>query len=186
MNSFDPLRALPKLDPPLELRDRLLVLASKEALRRRRRMNLRSRFAYWGEFASLFFNNLMRPYAVPFAGGLASAFVLFAMIAPTLQVNRQVTGDVPAPISTEASLESSFSFNMSDHDIVVEVQIDEQGRVTGYTIPHGQSWVSNPALLRSLEGTLMMTKFTPATFFGQPATGKTRITLRRSRLDVQG
>jgi hypothetical protein len=128
----------------------------------------------------------MRPYAVPFAGGLASALILFAMIGPTLQVRRQVTDDVPAPISTEASLESSFSFNISEADVVVDVQIDEQGRVTGYTIPRGQSWASNPAMLRNLENTLLMTKFTPATFFGMPATGKTRITLRRSRLDVQG
>ena len=186
MNSFDPLRALPKLNPPRELRDRLLVLASQEALRRRRHMSFRSWFTYWRESAGLFFDNLMRPYAVPFAGGLASALVLFALIAPTLQVKRQITDDVPAPISTEASLESSFSFNMTDQDIVVDVQIDEQGRITGYTIPHGQNWVSNPALLRSLENTLLMTKFTPATFFGQPATGKTRITLRRSRVDVQG
>ncbi len=186
MNSFDPLRTLPKLNPPRELTDRLMVMASKEALRRRRRVSFRSWFDYCSETAGLLFNNLMRPYAVPFAGGLVSALVLFALIAPTLQVKRQVTDDAPSPFSTEASLESSFSFNLTDEDIVVDVQIDEQGRVTGYTIPRGQHWASSPALLRSLENTLLMTKFTPATFFGQPATGKTRIKLLRSRLDVRG
>jgi hypothetical protein len=186
MKLNQPLRALPSLAPPRELADRLLVLASKEALRRRRRVSFRSWLAYCQESVALFFDNLMRPYAVPFAGGLFSAIVIFAVLGPYLHTNRQVSSDEPTPLFTEASLESSFSFNMTGEDVIVDLQIDGQGRVVGYSIPRGQGWASNPALLRNLENTLLLTKFTPATFFGQPALGKTRITLRRSHLDVRG
>ena len=64
------LQSLPRLAPPAELQTRLRVMASREAQRRRRMASLRSYFTYLGEEATLLFNNLARPYAVPCAGGL--------------------------------------------------------------------------------------------------------------------
>ncbi len=139
----------------------------------------------------LLFNNLARPYAVPCAGGLVSTLFLFGLVAPTFAVNRNIRQDVPTAISTQASLEFALTLHLAgdelDFDeIIVDVTTDEQGRVTGFSVPGGQTWSNDRALLRNLESTLLYTKFTPATFFGQPATGKTRITIRRNSVDVKG
>jgi len=177
---------LPKYTPPVRLRDRLRVLASQESLRCRRRMSLETLFAHWRERFLLLFHNLMRPFAVPVAGGLLSAMVLFGLLAPQFAMQRTLAGDVPTGLTTMATLESSMSFDMFDEDIVVDVVIDGQGRVIDYAIPRGEIWASDPALVRSIEMTLLYTKFTPATLFGMPASGRTRITLRRSHVEVRG
>lgn len=180
------LRHLPRRTPPPRLRTQLEVMASREAQRRRRRTSLRAFVQYCREEVSLLVNNLMRPLAVPAAGGVVSALVLFSSIAPSLAVNRIVASDVPTGLSTEATLVSSFSFNLSEDEVVIDVVIDEQGRVAGYSVPPGQAWTRNPSMVKNLENTLLCTKFTPATFFGVPQHGKTRITLRRSHVDVPG
>ena len=185
------LQSLPRLTPPNELQAQLRVTASRHALRRRRHASLRAFGAYVREETMLLFNNLARPYAVPCAGGVLSALFLFALVVPTFAVNRNIREDVPTAISTQASLEFSLSFHLSGHhmdfdEIVVDVTTDEQGRVTGFSLPEGQAWSHDRALLRNLGSTLLYTKFTPATFFGQPSTGKSRITIRRNSVDVRG
>jgi len=180
------LGGLPRYTPPGHLHDRLRVLASRESLRNRRRMSVETLLAHWRERFLLFFHNLMRPFAVPVAGGLLSAIVLFGLLAPQFAMQRSVAGDVPTGLTTMATVESSMSFDMFDEDIAVDVVIDGQGRVIDYSIPRGESWASDPALVRSIEMTLLYTKFTPATMFGMPASGKTRITLRRSHVEVRG
>lgn len=184
------MKSLPRLSPPATLQAQLRVLASREALRRRRYRSVGSLWNYVREETALLFNNLMRPYAVPCAGGLLSTLFLFGLVAPSFWVNRNIRHDVPTAISTQASLEFSLAFELTGvspfDEMVVDVNIDEAGRVTGYSIPRGQAWTGDRALLRSLENTLLYTKFTPATFFGQPASGKTRITIRRNSVDVRG
>jgi hypothetical protein len=190
---FDPLaetlRALPPRVAPGELTDRLRVLASQESLRRRRRSSLRALLSWWRESLSLFFNNLMKPVAVPMFGGLVSTIILFSVLAPSYPIQRPVTGDVPSPIFTEPMVRSSLSLPAPDENIVVDVWIDEQGRVLDYSIPGGQPWASDPSLVRSVENTLVHpgTRFTPATVFGQPASSKLRVIFsRRSQVDVRG
>lgn len=177
---------LPRRNAPREVTDRLRVLASREASRRRSRSSFPALVAHLRDELRLRVDNLMRPVAVPFAGGLVSAMLLFGALAPALTVQRVVRGDVPTNLSTQASLASSISFDLIDSDLIVDVAIDEQGRVASYSIPTDQSWAHDTALVRSVENTLLLTRFTPATFFGQPATGKIRITLRRSQVEVRG
>ena len=183
---FNLLRQLPQRGPPPQLSAQLEVMASREAQRRRRRTSLRAVLRYWREEAALLVDNLMRPLAVPAAGGVVSALVLFLSIAPSLAVNRVVAADVPLSFATEATLVSSFSFDLSEDEVVIDLVIDEQGRVAGYSLPPGQAWSGNPDIVRNLENTLLCTKFAPATFFGVPQHGKTRITLRRSHVEVRG
>jgi len=181
------LQGLPGLAPPRVLHDRLRVLASRESQRRRRRLDAQARIAHWREEIVFRWNMLMRPVAVPFAGGLASAIVLFGLLAPGFAVQQSSIGDVPTGLTTEAGLQ--FSFNMAAspaYDIVVDVVIDDQGRLVDYSIPKGQAWASDPVMVRGVENLLLCTKFTPATLFGQPASGRTRITLRRSHMEVRG
>jgi hypothetical protein len=58
--------------------------------------------------------------------------------------------------------------------------------VTGYSFPDGQRWASDPEMRRSLENTLLYTKFRAATRFGQPSNGRARIIIVRSQMDVIG
>jgi hypothetical protein len=57
-----------------------------------------------------------------------------------------------------------------------------------YTVPEGQVWQDDPETRRCIENILICTKFTPATKFGQPASGVVRISVGGggSQLDVQG
>jgi len=179
------LRSLPRYKPPAYLSVRLRVAASRERVRQMRRSSLRAWKRSIDERLSLFFQNLMKPFAVPVAGGLISAVILFGMLAPNLAVQRHMTGDVPSTLATSPILQSSMSFGLSDQDIVVDLIIDDQGRVIDYSLPDNKAIV-DPDLLRGLQETLLYTKFVPATVFGLPANGRTRITLRRSQLDVKG
>ncbi|MEZ5401454.1 MAG: hypothetical protein R2729_17415 [Bryobacteraceae bacterium] len=187
---------LPTLSPPRELSDRLRVMASREALRRRRRASLEVFLTHMREEAELVINNLMRPYAVPAVGGVLSTLVLFGILAPYLSVNLRAqggpgragyeSGSIGA-LATPAAVESAFFMSLEESgEVVIDVSIDEQGRVIGYTIPRGQGWAQDPELVRNVETALLGTRFTPATLFGKPASGRTRVFLRRSAVDVQG
>jgi len=180
-------RALPARTPPWQLTAALRVIASRERLIRLRRASLSRSVQYWSEIARLWVHNLVRPRALPFAGGVTSAVLLFSILAPMYGVeDRSSARDVPTALATKAAFKRALSFGLSDNDIVVDVLVDGQGRMLDYSIPRGQAWGSNPELRRSIENALLCTEFTPATMFGQPASGKLRITLRRNEIEVRG
>lgn len=180
------LRALPARMPPPYLATSLRVIASRERARIAARASLGVTFRHWLEHASLASQNLMRPLALPFAGGLVSAVLLFGMLVPQFPRRTVVNDDVPTMLTTEAAVKSALSFGLGDNDIVVDVLVDESGRMLDYWVPDGQGWASDPQLRRSIEKTLVCTQFTPGTMFGMPASGKLRITLRRSHVEVKG
>jgi hypothetical protein len=189
------LKALPVKTPPALLTARLSMLASREAALRRTevRRDYDSGFAWsgWKQRAE----NLMRPLAIPFAGGLVSALVLFSMLVPTYPViaRAAVNGDVPTAFYQEPSVkidvlqnllrQSWAPFGISDDEVVVELFLDEQGQVIDYKIPRDKT---SPELRREIENTLLFARFTPALSFGQPINGKLRLTFRRSHIDVKG
>jgi hypothetical protein len=181
------LRALPPQEPGPALRSRLRVMASQEAARARKRRNLSVRLADLAETLGIWIDNLMRPYAVPVTGGVMSAVMLFSVIAPAYPIRQSSAGDVPMRVLTEASLATSFSLDMADdEEMIVDVMVDAAGRMTGYTLPDNQRWATDPGIRRSIENTLLCTKFNPATIFGQPMAGRVRISLRRSQVEVRG
>jgi hypothetical protein len=131
-------------------------------------------------------HNLMRPLAIPAAGGLVSALVLFSILTPPLTIGVvSANNDIPTVLYTEASLKS-VPFVYGDDDIVVELTIDEQGNMVDYKLPTRSHLDESPDLRRLFESNLLFTKFTPATTFGQPMVGKVRISFRASRIDVKG
>jgi hypothetical protein len=180
------LAALPRHEPPSKLRSQLRVMGSQEAQRRRMWSSPATVAAYALGRLGLIVNNMMRPYAVPVTGGLLSAVVLFSIVLTSYPVIGEIQRDVPTPVSTEPGVVSSLAFGLGDEDIVVDVSIDDQGRVMEYSLPSGQRWATDPEIRRSLENTLLCTRFQPATRFGQPSSGRTRITIRRSQMDVRG
>jgi hypothetical protein len=134
------------------------------------------------------FENLMRPLALPFAGGLFSAVLLFSMwVVPSFPVHASTAFDVPVgPTSGAAVKRMGPIATSSNEDVVVDVTIDGDGRMVDYAIVSG-GVPSDLALRRSIEGFLLLTSFTPAMgSFGQPVSARLRLTLRSSHIDVIG
>lgn len=169
------LRSLAPVRPPKRLTLDLRILASREAMRHRRTL-----VGFWMERARLVIDNLMKPLALPFAGGLTSAVFMFALMISSLGFLRDAGNDTPTALSTEASVDNVADFgarSKSSDDTVVEVEVDGQGRMVDYYVPHGK-------MTSEIGNLLLFTKFTPATKFLQPASGK--VIIRLSRIVVKG
>ena len=186
-SALRPTRPMPV---PANLATSLRVMASKERVRQLTRVTWRARYANFRDHASLTVNNLMRPFAVPFAGGLTSALVLFGVLAPAFSRPAYPAHDVPTGWYTEASVMALGPFQIVEDALILDVKIDQQGRMIDYSIPDQGATAlqiqENETLRRSVENNLLFTQFVPANFFGQPIAGKVRIKLRRSQMDVKG
>lgn len=179
------LHEAPKMAIPQRLSDRLRVMASHERQRRMTRMTWSAQVREWKRSARLCIDNLMRPLAVPFAGGILSTLVMFGALAPSLGTHRNLSPDVPISLYTHASLEemSDVGYTDPNADAVVELVIDAHGQVTGYSIEHGKI---TPQLENSIANVVLFSTFTPATWFGQPTAGKVLVTFTRSHIVVRG
>jgi hypothetical protein len=181
------LRSIPVAAPPPSLATRLRVLASHERARRLARLTISVRLQHWAGRLRLFTDNLMRPVALPFAGGLASALVLFSMLVPNLSFQFNFHNDVPIrAFYTEPSLIDTAPFNFTyTHDgAVVELTINSKGLVTDYYFPESQ--LDRNAENNLIANFVLFSSYRPATMFGQPTSGKLRFSIRRSRVDVRG
>ncbi|MCX6623019.1 MAG: zf-HC2 domain-containing protein [Acidobacteria bacterium] len=172
---------------PQELTTSLCVIASREASLRRSGQTSGLAGAVVRRF-NLWVGDLMRPFAIPFAGGVVSAIFLFSMLVPTLTVLRGNSAtDVPTMLSTEASIKDSLPLGETGDGVVVDLVVDESGRMVSYSIPDGQGLLAdNMEIRRAIENKLLVTRFEPATFFGQPTSARLRISFRRSTIDVRG
>lgn len=180
------LRALPRKPVPPHVTMALRVAASREASRRR---------AYAGFFGGLkeardrfhlHMNHLMRPIALPAAGGLLSAVFLFTMMVPTLFTARTHSSDVPIAIATDAQVKSSTLLEMAEAEIFIDILVDENGRVIDYALPEGSGIPKSSMIRRRIENTLLFTEFNPATTFGRPVPGWVRVSFRGIEIDVKG
>jgi len=173
------LRSLRPRVPPPGLTTSLRVLASREQQRRAG--------SDWRDRVRLFGSNLMRPLALPLAGGVFSTVVLFSMwLVPTYPMRGASTFDVPTVLTTQATIKGTGPVGTTAGDVIVELTIDGQGRMVDYRIVSGRNELTSDAVRRSLENTLLFIEFTPATAFGQPTPGKVRLSLRSSYIDVKG
>jgi hypothetical protein len=174
---------LPAATPPARLSSVLRVVASQERSRLFARKHpfrsLAGQFHLWVE-------NLMRPLAIPLAGGLISALVLFGMLMPTFAFQRNVSNDVQVALFTQPAVKDQNSFALPDEDFVVEVLVDGQGRMIDYAVTEGPSLGKNNELRSAIENKLLFMEFTPATAWGAPRFGKIRLSLHRSLLTVKG
>lgn len=181
------LKNLPVFSPPEELSTQLHVMASRERMRRLSNSSPAAALRHYGERVRLWMDNLMRPLALPFAGGLISALLLFSMLVPNILMHRYPsTNDVPTGLYTEATVKTISPFGFNDDDFVVEVSVDGQGRMVDYSIAaHGQHLTNDPELRRSIENNLLFIEFTPATAFGQPTFSKIFLSFYRSHINVK-
>jgi hypothetical protein len=185
------LSALPARVPSANLHTKLRVIASQERQRviRRKETSIHwlSDWKLWLERLDLFYGQLVRSLALPFAGGVFSAIVLFSMcVVPAYPLLTKSGDDVPTVLTTQVSLKGMAPFAASDDEVVVDVRVDGQGRMIDYAVISGLAVMANPQVRRRLENVLVFTEFTPATSFGQPMQSKMRLWFRSSRIDVRG
>ena len=182
------LKALPSRRPNHDLSLALQIAASKEASRRQKWANapvflvrLNNRFQLWKA-------NMMRPLALPCAGGIAAAVLVFTMFIQIQPVRANgLVEDRPTALYTDPAAKTLAPFEPPTADAEVEVSIDELGRIADYRVVNGNPKL-NIEVRRSVERTLLFTEFTPATSFGQAIPSKLRLTLRRgaSAITVKG
>ncbi|MCU0245242.1 MAG: hypothetical protein MUC42_01630 [Bryobacter sp.] len=190
----DALRSLPRRRAPQDLTMKLRILASRERVRQLERRTFATRWQAMRDRWSLSLENLARPLALPAAGGLLSAFILFSMlVAPTYPLrDLRPQGDIPTVLKSGPSLSSTGILDSinNDSDFFIDVVVNEQGRVVDYSFSDNTALAKDPALRRNVGNVLFFTEFNPATEWSGgkcwPVSGKLRISLRRGSIDVKG
>lgn len=170
------LRNLPSSPVPAELASELKVIASHEAARRRAGL-----WERWRIGLRLAIDNLMRPVAIPFAGGIVSAFFLFAMITPTLTIRAaDARTDVPAYLlgfyKPHGVMIDTPPFGFQGDEIEMVLTIDRNGQITDYSCTQGNV---GREIVDKIGNMLLFTSFEPPTMFGQPISGKIRVTFKK-------
>jgi hypothetical protein len=172
------LRSLPSRRPPSGLTTSLRVIASRERQRLVEGRSLGRVFATWLGRTRLTLQDMLRPLALPATGGVFSAVVLFSMwVVPTYPLRDKIAVDIPTSLTTSVDvLNGSEATGLTD-SVLVDVDVDDQGHFVDYQVVSGASVVSDPSTRRRMENLLWFTKFSPATSFGMPMAGKTRVLL---------
>ena len=131
--------------------------------------------------------NVAQAFMVPATAGLAAAVVIFGFLMGFLALPLQAgNADVPLMLNTSPQLQqSAFGTAMesiADDSLVIEAYIDSNGRVQDYRV------LSSPqdakGLPTQVKNMLIFTTFRPATFMGQPRSG--RAVLSFSKISVKG
>jgi Putative zinc-finger len=171
---------------PADLAGRLRVLASHEHARRAARATFAGRLALISDRIALMFDNMMRPLALPFAGGLVSALIIFGFLVPTLTFTHAYAdqalftyadGEVmilgpngvytPVQESDNAPRIERPDARTPETANVVDLTIDPSGRVSDWNIARGE-------LTPDLTNIIMFGQFSPATNLGVPIPSKVK------------
>jgi hypothetical protein len=165
----------------------LRVVASRERERVVNKVTWKSQLRNWTDRAHLAMENVMRPLALPVAGGVFSAVTLFSVwVVPAYPALAHTGYDVPTQLSTEARVKGFSSIGAPGQDVVMDVALDDRGRVVDYKIIDA-GYLPDVNSRRKLENLLVFqTTFIPATSFGKPMASKIRLWLSSSRIDVKG
>jgi hypothetical protein len=176
------LRSLPTHVLPADLTTRLRVVASKVRME-----SIASPWSRWRDRLQLSLRNLMRPLALPAAGGLCSAVFLFSTLVPTFRSAFLLSesGDIPTMLTTEPMLKDTAPVVFSDRDAVVDLQLDDRGGIVDFTIV-GAPGQQTEDLRRHIKNHLLFIEVWPATTFGRGVAGTMRISFRNNRIEVRG
>lgn len=175
------LRAMPRMHVPKALASRLAVVASYEIARRQGNHEFSSRFSRWWMRVQIIMRDMMRPVALPAAGGVLSSFVFFVMLVNTFAFQPMVANDTPLAGYKQVTVDDLSPFGYAGRDLVVELTIDKTGHVAGYSVQHG---VMTADEIRQLGNLLLFTSFEPATALGQPTSGK--VLINTHHINVRG
>lgn len=158
------LRSMSRTPAPGGLIAQLRALAFRDRELRLRRVSFSLLFRRWAVRMRLRFDDLMRPVALPVAGGLISALLLVGMWVPVMAAKQSVN-DVPLPAWLCAGPSGKDVRSVSAaNDVVVVLTIDERGRVADYIVTSGE-------MTPDLGDMILRSRFNPATVFGRPTSG---------------
>jgi anti-sigma factor RsiW len=152
-----------------------LVLRIRVAVSRERARRNKSSFAG----LSLAWRNTVGPFLLQAAAGFASAVLLLGTVTVlvgmfTQPESAQATKDVPLGNATAPRLLSLGGSGSGDAiganagQVVVEAYINSEGTVYDYRIVSGSD---DAATRAQVENMLLLSRFEPARFFGQPVRG---------------
>ena len=176
------LNNLPALGVPELLNTRLRVLASRDRSRRLERRDFASWVAEQGSRFRLFFDNLLRPFAVPAAGGILASVLCFGTVLDTLHVMPEWDNDIPLGISTEVAIDELSPFSCGGHDVKVQLSVDSTGNVTDYELP--DSGHASPEELQEIGNLVLYSSFSPAVRAGRAVASKRFVII--SHISVKG
>jgi Putative zinc-finger len=183
------LRTLPRRAVPAGLTMRLRVAALKV---RAGSVRGQSNWTRWRDRFQLSLKNLMRPIALPLAGGLCSAVVMFSALVPTftsayaMDKRPSSLWDVPTMLATEPMVKCTAPVAFGETEAIVDLTIDEQGRIANYTIVSTGPGQKAEQVRRNIENKLLFLGFWPATAFGKPVAGTVRVSFGSSHVEVRG
>lgn len=173
--------------PPADLATRIRINASRAQMQ-----PASSRI--WARVA-VFFDNILRPLAVPATGGLLTAAFAFAFLVQSLIVGipmGNIPNDLPTDLVQPARLEALAPFpvpgivassNPSGAGVLtVEATLNADGQVAGYTILAGPT---DATVRHAIDQILIFSRFQPELMFGRPTSGG-RVVLSFSEIRVRG
>jgi hypothetical protein len=170
------LRHLPLVHVPPILATRLQILASRERARLLARRDLDALLGELKSLAKLFFDNLLKPFAVPAAGGILASFLCFGLLVDTLQFVPDWQNDIPLGLFTDVMIDEPSPFSCNGSDVMVQLTVDSGGQVTDYALPQDRDPL--PDELMEIGNLVRFTSFTPAKRFGQPISSKRLFLIR--------
>jgi hypothetical protein len=171
---------------PPYLAHKLRVLASHERVRQMARVAGVRGLDHWTVRLQLFFDNLMRPLALPFAGGLVSALAVFSLIFlpnfnaagprgfdPSIELVTLADGRLvgaPGEILRRPA--------RAMDETVVELTVDKNGNVRDWNMVRGK-------MTQDIKNIIVYSQFTPATYFGRPIQSKVQVALHAVDRDAR-
>ena len=195
LESMQDLRAtmqrMSQVKVPPELTAQLRVSASHHRAGVERRRDFAARIAHIGTRLRLEFDNLMRPLAFPFAGGLLSSFACFLFLLPSLSFQHNY-GLEPPLFRPEPAIVTGFtdpdgtpvgasnvklewgSALVTGDEVSLTVLVDPSGQVQDWMLFGGD-------LTPEMKSVILYSKFIPATVSGLPAWGLKQIVFPRQR-----
>ncbi|HXW57572.1 MAG TPA: zf-HC2 domain-containing protein [Candidatus Cybelea sp.] len=134
----------------------------------------------WSTSAKFVFKNILEPLAVPAAGGIVTALVVFVLVVQNTLGGVPmgiVPNDLPLNIDQPAYVESLAPFAVpgiltDEADragaMTIEATLNAQGDVVSYRILSGPN---DAAVRRQIDQVLLFSRFRPRLSFGRPADG---------------
>jgi Putative zinc-finger len=163
------LAGLGPVQEPEDLLLKIRVAVSQEQARARQN---------WLQAWGLVWKNTVGPFVLQASAGFASAVLLLGTVTflvsmfaepTTVQANDEPLGMATAPrllyLSTGVG---GDDISASSMPVVVEAYINDEGQVYDYRIVSGPT---DPAVRAEVENLLLLSRFEPARFFGQPVRG---------------
>lgn len=156
---------------------------------------LQGRFRRAKDRLELVLKNIFEPLALPAAGGVVFALLVFAMVYQVLGPGMPVsaaTPDSPTNLLQPARLEVLAGFEMSrleeatrtggERPLLVEAMVNADGQAVSYRVISGQV---DPNVQRELDQVVLFSRFRPEMNFGRPTSGG-RVVLSFSQIRVRG